>query len=662
MANYSQSYFDQIRLMVNHAYVLIDDENYTYLENSLSNSNKNQGFKLHISPYIENVNEVLLICTNFCVKNNLSFKFIKNKEKLMENYSDLTSLENSCKFITIYLENNDQELANKLSDMLKNYRGLDIFSDKKVPNSEIVYYRYGDFRKNNNSDDHRKFFDLPEGVSDLYVSENSQEFLLNNKYKILNILNKKASSLTYLATFNEEKYIIKHAKYGTFTSHFVESTKRKNDEVLFYNKLINKSNFANHIENFNVENDLFTVWKFMDGTKISDQFDEFSCFYDFNKEKNLHVKNFYLIFEQLLELLSKNNELSFIDIVPRNLIWNRNENKLYFIDLDHCELKKQSWDINNLELRNFIYQYFTNEVHLFENLTEQRLKLFFYKLLKVNKIDYCIYLLFLETFNKDNDLNSYFEILKNKKTDSWPKIKDELISFNANSKLRTDFNLDELYFWLISFYKNKDKLFKLNQFANHSRYNFKKIVKMGGINIRTKDFVFLDFFNAMLKLNWKNDKQKINELLLKYEEKIVKVENKIYYNNNNSYLSPYFIDGTAGYLFCLVLYFKYIQKDENVKSKILELSNSLTDSFANKFSIYNGLAGILLVQFMVYNLFKDKKLLIKLSEQLELMSMFAINNFNDGVDKDVISEFELSIFHNLCKKIKKKGIRNEIFI
>lgn len=51
MSNYSQSYFNQIRLMVNHAYVLIDDENYTYLENSLSNSNKNQGLNyifLHI--------------------------------------------------------------------------------------------------------------------------------------------------------------------------------------------------------------------------------------------------------------------------------------------------------------------------------------------------------------------------------------------------------------------------------------------------------------------------------------------------------------------------------------------------------------------------------------------------------------------------------------
>lgn len=170
-----------------------------------------QGFKIHISPDYERIEDELVRSVKILSKYRCSFKVVADKKLLGVMNSKSFSRTASGKFITIYPNSHADflKITQELSNTLKDFKGPYILTDKRVPDSEVVYYRYGGFRRiemvtdedlvqnaikdvqgNYIPDKRLPFFHLPQGVDDPFLrkeeltKEKEFDSTLGGKYKI----------------------------------------------------------------------------------------------------------------------------------------------------------------------------------------------------------------------------------------------------------------------------------------------------------------------------------------------------------------------------------------------------------------------------------------------------------------------------------------------
>lgn len=107
-----------------------------------------QGFKLHVSPDYERISEQIDKVLEVLVEMGASFKVVAD-DFLVE----LTNSKNfprtaSGKFVTVYPvdESHFKRLANALASAMRGFNGPYILTDRRVPGSDVVFYRYGGLR------------------------------------------------------------------------------------------------------------------------------------------------------------------------------------------------------------------------------------------------------------------------------------------------------------------------------------------------------------------------------------------------------------------------------------------------------------------------------------------------------------------------------------
>lgn len=106
---------------------------------------QNHGWKIHISCFHDNFNDILEKVSNYCFKNDISFKFVNSQEVLQWLLSKNANRSESGKFMTIYPFNKVEftKIVRELYPLLKKYNGPYILSDKRYLDSKVIYYRYG---------------------------------------------------------------------------------------------------------------------------------------------------------------------------------------------------------------------------------------------------------------------------------------------------------------------------------------------------------------------------------------------------------------------------------------------------------------------------------------------------------------------------------------
>lgn len=105
-----------------------------------------QGFKIHISANLDNYEKILNTIYRFCRENKLTFKYISNKNELINNFSGNTTLWSSGKFITIYPQQKCfKSIIEKLYLLpeLDGCNGIYLLTDRRYKDSNIIFYRYG---------------------------------------------------------------------------------------------------------------------------------------------------------------------------------------------------------------------------------------------------------------------------------------------------------------------------------------------------------------------------------------------------------------------------------------------------------------------------------------------------------------------------------------
>ena len=107
-----------------------------------------QGWKLHVSARFEDSAEVLGRSIPALRDSGTHFKFLLDPGAVSLASNKLWPRGSSGKFITVYPADGTtfRHLAAELSRALADFAGPYILSDRRVPGSRVVYYRYGGFR------------------------------------------------------------------------------------------------------------------------------------------------------------------------------------------------------------------------------------------------------------------------------------------------------------------------------------------------------------------------------------------------------------------------------------------------------------------------------------------------------------------------------------
>jgi len=106
-----------------------------------------QGWKIHISARTADSAEILRLVTPRMIEAGVPFKFLLDPRSVALTSGKLWPRASSGKFITIYPPDDASfaTMATELSELLSDYSGPYILSDRRVADSNVVFYRYGGF-------------------------------------------------------------------------------------------------------------------------------------------------------------------------------------------------------------------------------------------------------------------------------------------------------------------------------------------------------------------------------------------------------------------------------------------------------------------------------------------------------------------------------------
>lgn len=90
-----------------------------------------QGWKIHVSATLENVQTILDVTSGYCFPHSIPFKCLKSKAELMRSNMKYAARSGSGKFITIYPRDDEQTQAilSELDNLLDGAAGPYILSD-----------------------------------------------------------------------------------------------------------------------------------------------------------------------------------------------------------------------------------------------------------------------------------------------------------------------------------------------------------------------------------------------------------------------------------------------------------------------------------------------------------------------------------------------------
>ena len=204
-----------------------------------------QGWKLHLSATPRDGLALLQRVLPILVRTGTPFKFLLDRPLLELSNGKNWSRATSGKFVTIYPKSRHEftSLAEMLRHATDSLRGPYILSDRRVPESTVLYYRYGSFtlftqltitgertpvyRDPNGQlvDDTRQpYFTLPPWASDPFGAAEEAEVsslsLKQDRYRVLSSLGFRNSGGVYLAedTTTQAPVVIKEARPHVYAS------------------------------------------------------------------------------------------------------------------------------------------------------------------------------------------------------------------------------------------------------------------------------------------------------------------------------------------------------------------------------------------------------------------------------------------------------------
>jgi len=305
------------------------------------------GWKIHVSATRRNFTNVLERVSEFCVYNNICFKYICDDERFFYNISKDEYSEISGKFITVYPKNKEHAYAimSRLADILKYENGPLVLSDFEFKNSNIVFFRYGTL--NGQSGDvisgpnEEQFKDLetdyPRLPSWITLPEGwtaSQDESLVTEYHPTEIIRKKNSGNIFLGHSEEIPVIIREVRKHIEEFAGVDSTELQLNAWLISREL--SPLVAAPVEALETRYSVYYVYAKVDGISLEEIISGSSFLVEKNETKKVgsvaRLRKILLNVWRTICLLHKKGYRNF-DIHPGNIFVTSND-EIQLIDLE----------------------------------------------------------------------------------------------------------------------------------------------------------------------------------------------------------------------------------------------------------------------------------------------------------------------------------------
>lgn len=327
-----------------------------------------QGFKVHVSATFENASEILSAVVPILSRERVAFKFLADV-RILDFINSQGMPRSACgKFMTIYPRSLDQfkTLIETLHEATRKFSGPYILSDKRYPDSKVLFYRYGAFRSLSRlnvfgereqylrdkdgqltPDERRAFFHLPEGIDDPFGSNDAiiSEPVLNGRYRAKSVLSSSSKGGVYLCLDEAtgQDVVVKEARpLVNFTSanpYDAVACLRHEYEVL--QRLQSTGYTPRPIAFFTEWEHAFLVMEKVAGVPLSSYraHENFSIMLktDYSdQDLRGYCEEFLSITEKLLNAVRAIHECGVIimDLAPQNVLVTPGEGKVSIIDFE----------------------------------------------------------------------------------------------------------------------------------------------------------------------------------------------------------------------------------------------------------------------------------------------------------------------------------------
>ncbi|MGL5900200.1 MAG: lanthionine synthetase LanC family protein [Lactobacillaceae bacterium] len=650
-----------------------------------------QGFKIHVSAIWNNYKKILDIVYYFCKINKITFKYISNVDEVEKNLVGGDRPWESGKFITIYPStySDFKRMIQQLYsiNILKDLDGIDILSDRRYKDSSNLFYRYGSIsntdKKIYNLDNYKEYYldykeplyYLPSWISEPFShnedDEKNSKYLFK-KYIPLRSLNNKASGSVFVIKKDNEKFILKNAKFG-YADKFNSSIEQLKSEKRNLKLFSKYKYFPKYVDDFYEDHDYFLVETLISGESVNDfRADIINDFSNPNLFKDTLKKYIKVMINLISAVDTLHRDGIFIgDISAENILINRKDCAVYFIDIAQSGYlnEKQSFFSRTRGCFNEKIKYLTLENQDNQQLGYLLMSLFsrsnmFLKIDPTGNMSIKHFEKYVETYNipkkvfyiikelievSDIDLNKYTSMLQNMMNDSFEFIKVRPEKLNIK-KLASQLNATIFSARIDGMLEGEDKAITINHnqdpiFSDNFLFDVEcKYIKYGSIDVCNEDKKY--FFNNAKKLSRIFLSRKIKDVKLenilslifccintiKNDDEINLIRCLLRQTISNyqfesgktigykmkkdsSYLSPYLENGTSGVLLCLIA-FKEKTNEHSFDEQIKELVNSQKSIFMPQNATFSkGLAGI------IYSLLKCKEALkdLEIDNEIKIM-------------------------------------------
>lgn len=338
-------------------YSIRKNDYYTHLD-VLNKGLPEFGWKIHISATPSNSSEILRIVSEYCMKNLIDFKFIRDNYLLSVINSKQWGRTSSGKFIVIY-PSNEKEFTATIQDLnclLLNFKGPYILSDKRFNDNKVLFYRYGRINSKTQNyaitgpngeefiDNPTPYYKKPSWILDPIQEEiqiDDNDSLLNNRYEITEALHITNSGGIYKAidTIKNQTVVIKEAR--PHTMELIEevdavSLRKIEKEILIELTNLGVDFVPKYIDSFHEWEHYFVVLEYIEGVPLSGVISSPEKIDIIKNQDRISIDKWfqevYLNFSEMLDVLHDNG-ISHGDITPENIILNEN-NKFYLVDFE----------------------------------------------------------------------------------------------------------------------------------------------------------------------------------------------------------------------------------------------------------------------------------------------------------------------------------------
>lgn len=401
----NNKYYENLKLRMQ------ENENFfTFLLSEVPDS----GWKIHISCIYKNYNLIYKIVSEYCYEKKVSFKVVKNINLYFSNGFKNGDRSSYGKFITIYPKSEEVFIncIEELYNLLRNFEGPYILSDKRFKDCKCLYYRYGNNRLIGRFDEKGNgvrvinysgyeyvdtatgYYNVPDFIKDPFYSEDeisTSDYLLVN-YDITDGIKFSPVGGVYKAIHKESQNIFIVKEFYPHTAIMNENSdsfKLFTSEVSNLKKLSNFSFLPKYIEDFKDWDNYYLVEEYIHGLNLEEYSAENNTLVlGLNQESNRKyilniLKVFLKIIDNITELYCSGYILS--DLSPDNIIINAEG--VYFIDLESVSHINDSED----KIYSYTLNFFDKNISIEENI----------KLTITNLILFC--------FNKKSTLFNKFK-------------------------------------------------------------------------------------------------------------------------------------------------------------------------------------------------------------------------------------------------------------